>query len=158
MECWSHKAFNVGEDAEEPREEVEAQEGCVDSVWLVAGVETKRVNPPGLQKAGETVSKTSVVRTRLYEPIPIKNKFQALAERQINMAEKTAEKTQQPRKCGLTFHMTDAKRMLASVDKIVAAGHKVNFAEEAKDCFIEHVDAGDKIYMQREIWCSPMSR
>ena len=150
VECWSHKAFNVGEDAEEPREEVEAQEGCVDSVWLVAGVETKRVNPPGLQKAGETVSKTSVVRTRLYEPIPIKNKFQALAERQINMAEKTAEKTQQPRKCGMIFHMTDAKRMLASVDKIVAAGHKVNFGKGAKDNFIEHNVTGEKIFMQRE--------
>ena len=61
-----------------------------------------------------------------------------------------AEKKQQPRHCGMVFHMTDAKRMLASVDKIVAAGHKVNFAKDPEECYIEHVGTGEKIFMQRE--------
>ena len=129
-ECWNHKAFNVEEDAEEPQEDMEAQEGNVDSVWLVAGVETKIVDPPtppGLPKAS----------------VRIQNRCDALREEEINEVKGS-------RKCGMVFHMMDARRMLASVDKIVAAGHKVTFAKEAKDCFIEHVESGDKIYMQRE--------
>ena len=129
-ECWNHKAFNVDEDADEPQEDMEAQEGCVDSVWLVAGVETKVVSPPGLQKAS----------------VKLQNRFGALSERQVNEVDKKKE----ARKCGMVFHMTDARRMLASVDKIVAAGHRVTFAKKAEDCFIEHVESGDKIYMQRE--------
>ena len=127
-ECWNAKAFNVEEDAEEPSEDMEALEGCVDSVWLVAGVETKAVTPPGLKKAS----------------VRLQNRFEVLGE--VN----NVDKKQETRKCGMVFHMTDARRMLASVDKIVAAGHRVTFAKEAKDCFIEHVETGDKIYMQRE--------
>ena len=127
VECWSHKAYNVEENAEEPHEDMEAQEGNVDSVWLVAGVETKVVVPPGLKRAS----------------VKVQNRFEALGEKLINEVKGS-------RKCGMVFHMTDARRMLASVDKIVAAGHKVTFAKEAKDCFIEHVETGDKIYMQRE--------
>ena len=127
-ECWNAKAFNVEEDAEEPSEDMEALEGCVDSVWLVAGVETKAVTPPGLKKAS----------------VRLQNRFEVLGE--VN----TVDKKQETRKCGMVFHMTDARRMLASVDKIVAAGHRVTFAKEAKDCFIEHVETGDKIYMQKE--------
>ena len=129
-ECYSHKAFNVEEDAEEPHDDMEAQESSVDSVWLVAGVETKMVSPPGLKRAS----------------VKIENRFEVLGERQVNEVDKNKE----PRKCGMVFHMTDARRMLASVDKIVAAGHKVSFAKEAENCFIEHVETGDKIYMQRE--------
>ena len=169
VECWNHKAFNVEEDAEEPREDVEAQEGNVDSVWLVAGVETKMVNPPGLKRAGviHPGPKRAGVKTR--------NQFGVLAERrgQINAVETTQEEEQaggglsmprgrrqinavekapqqKPRKCGMIFHMTDAKRMLASVDKIVEAGHKVHFGKEAKESFIEHNATGEKIFMQRE--------
>ena len=58
--------------------------------------------------------------------------------------------TAEVRKCGMVFHLTDAKRMLASVDKIVEAGHKVTFAKKASECFIEHLATGQKIYMQKE--------
>ena len=129
IECWNHRAFNVEEDAEEPAEDMDAQAGNVDSVWLVAGVESKITD-----------------RTGPRSNVRIQNRFEALGERQVNMAEKKTE----TRKCGMVFHMTDAKRMLASVDRIVDAGHKVNFAKAAKDCYIEHNETGEKIFMQRE--------
>ena len=40
----------------------------------------------------------------------------------INVVNKAEEA-----KCAMLFHLTDAKRMLASVDKITASGNNVHF-------------------------------
>ena len=128
-ECWNAKAFSVEEgESEEPIEDIEAQEGNVESFWLVAGVDKKIVQPVGPQKTAGVV---------------LKNKFQELADDfEVNNAE--------VRKCGMVFHLTDAKRMLASVAKIVESGHRVNFSKKPSECFIEHVTTGHRIYMQKE--------
>ena len=115
------------EESEEPVEDMEAQESSVESFWLVAGVDKKIVQPAGPPKTAGVM---------------LKNRFQELADEEVNAAE--------VKKCGMMFHLTDAKRMLASVDKIVAAGHRVKFAKKASECFIENVATGDKIFMQRE--------
>ena len=54
------------------------------------------------------------------------------------------------RKCGMIFHLTDAKRMLASVDKIVKAENKVEFGPKEEDNFIQNTATGEKIMLKKE--------
>ena len=128
-ECWNHRAYSVEEEeSEEPVEERAEQN--VERMWLVAGVNKKIVKPKVVVKDINVVHK---------------NIFQELAEAETNVAE-----NEEVRTCGMVFHLTDARRMLASVDKIVEAGHRVHFAKKESECFIEHVETGAKIYMKKE--------
>ena len=47
--------------------------------------------------------------------------------------------------CDMMFHLTDAKRMLASVDKITEAGNHVNFGPNASDNDVRDLKTGRKI-------------
>ena len=52
--------------------------------------------------------------------------------------------------CGMISHLTDAKRMLASVDKIVEAGNRVSLGEEPEENFVENVKTGRRMVMEKE--------
>ena len=71
-----------------------------------------------------------------------KQAMQALTE--INAVEAKVEQ------CGMTFHLTDAKRMLASVDKITAAGNEVKFGPSPADNFVRNLDTGKKIPLRKK--------
>ncbi len=45
----------------------------------------------------------------------------------------------------MLFHMTDSKRMLASVDKMTAAGNKAKFRPAPADNFVRHLANGKTI-------------
>ena len=51
--------------------------------------------------------------------------------------------------CEMIFHLTDAKRMLASVDRISSAGNKVEFGPVPEDCFLQNIQTGKKIFMKK---------
>ena len=51
--------------------------------------------------------------------------------------------------CAMNFHVTDATRILASVDKLVAAGNDVVFSK-TKGSYIEHCETGTKAMLQEE--------
>ena len=51
--------------------------------------------------------------------------------------------------CGMRFHMTDSKRMLASVDKITAAGNKVEFGPMPEDNFVMNLKTKNNIPLKK---------
>ena len=52
--------------------------------------------------------------------------------------------------CGMVFHLTDAKRMLASVDKMTSAGNEVHFGPAPEDNFVRHAETGKTIPLRRK--------
>ena len=52
--------------------------------------------------------------------------------------------------CEMRFHVTDAKRVLASVAKMTEAGDEVQFGAHEKDCFVMNKSTGRKIFMKKE--------
>jgi len=52
--------------------------------------------------------------------------------------------------CGMVFHKTEAKKMLASVDKIVEAGNEVKFARGDRESYIMNLKTKKKIILIRE--------
>ena len=52
--------------------------------------------------------------------------------------------------CGMTFHVTDSKRVLASVARMTEAGNEVKFGPEASDCYVRNRKTGTKLYMRKE--------
>ena len=61
--------------------------------------------------------------------------------------------------CGMMFHLTDSKRMLASVDKIAAAGNEVRFGPALADCYVMNIQTKKKIPLKKrngvyvmEVW------
>ena len=65
-------------------------------------------------------------------------------ERLIMMAEKTEESL-----CQLRFHVTDARKMLASVDRISAAGKYVHFGQHERDNWINCKSTGRTAFMTK---------
>ena len=50
----------------------------------------------------------------------------------------------------MMFHLTDAKRMLASVDKITAAGHAVKFGPAPTDTYVKNLKTGITIPLNKK--------
>ena len=50
----------------------------------------------------------------------------------------------------MAFHLTDAKRMLAIVDRITAAGNRVRFGPQEADNYIEQLSSCRRIKMRKE--------
>ena len=53
-------------------------------------------------------------------------------------------------RCAMTFHLTDCKRMPASVRRIVEAGNRVMFGSTDSENYIENVVSDKRIPMKRE--------
>lgn len=51
-------------------------------------------------------------------------------------------------KCRMQFHMTDAKRMLASVSKMLESGNDVHFSD--KGSYVENTETGKKVALKKE--------
>ena len=52
--------------------------------------------------------------------------------------------------CGMTFHLTDAKRMLASVARVTEAGNDVKFGEGKDENYIQHRQSGRRLRLHKE--------
>ena len=52
--------------------------------------------------------------------------------------------------CAMQFHMTDVKKILASVAKITQAGNEVRFGTGENDSYIKCVKTGKKVHMKKE--------
>ena len=52
--------------------------------------------------------------------------------------------------CAMQFHMTDAKKILASVAKITEAGNDVQFGKNPEDNYIKCRRTGRKVFMEKE--------
>ena len=123
---------------------------------MIAGVDTKAAARGKLNKP--TVDFTS------------KNRFQAIqdaeasrgeaseirwilnatgAKSELNAVPKTQQENRDDQVCGMVFNMTNAKRMLASVDRIVQAGNIVHFARGEGDSYIENIKTGNKIILEK---------
>ena len=59
--------------------------------------------------------------------------------RMVNMVPEMKETV-----CGMMFHLTDAKRMLASVQRIVDAGNKVALGPEEEDNYVQNINTKKK--------------
>ena len=53
-------------------------------------------------------------------------------------------------KCGMAFHVTDAKKLLASVAKMTEAGNEVHFGPKIDDNFIKCTKSGRITPMRKE--------
>ena len=80
-------------------------------------------------------------------------KAQGMDVREVNAVE---AKTVQ---CGMVFHLTDAKRTLASVDKMTSAGNEVHFGPAPGDNFVRHDKTGKAMPLKKrkgvyvmEVW------
>ena len=51
--------------------------------------------------------------------------------------------------CGMLFHMTDSKRMLASVDKITAAGNEVHFGPAPTENYVMNIKTKHRIPLKK---------
>ena len=51
---------------------------------------------------------------------------------------------------GMGFQVSDVKKPLAAVYRIVEKGNRVQFGPEAEDNFIENVRTGEKVFMRRK--------
>jgi ribosomal protein L15 len=123
----------------EMEEETGEEETEVGGVWLVGNVE--------VEKSGAT----------LYNTLSWEGEFTTVTRKRprkkVNVREimhvgcgGTAEKDS----CNMEFHMTDAKRMLASVSRITRAGNIVRFGEGEMDSYIQNVKTKKKMYMKKE--------
>jgi len=161
--CWrcnkvGHKAVecfaNVNEvEIGEEEEDSEVRE-C-GSVWLVGHVEKvaeedwkvvvkrKKLNKmtPPRKRRDDIVEKMlvdkEVEKNLQQKAVEIKEKVQ-----EINVAEKVMEA-----KCKMTFHVTDSRRMLAAVSRIVEADNTVIFSKKWGS-YIENNETGDKMKMK----------
>ena len=152
-ECWAGKGgrgtYNVEEEVEEGCEDHQhPEERPIGGVWLIAGVDTKvqKTTRSRWTKSSPCLTTSS---TRL------KNKFEALHREEEQDEEDVGKRwilhaPMETKKCGMVFHMTDARRMLASVDKIVEAGNKVEFGAKKEDKFVMNVNTGKKIFLEKE--------
>ena len=52
--------------------------------------------------------------------------------------------------CSMEFHMTDAKRMLASVSRITKAGNIVRFGEKGHESYIMNIKTKRKMFLKKE--------
>jgi len=68
----------------------------------------------------------------------------------------TVEKTEKEM-CSMQFHLTQAKKMLASVAKITETGDEVKFGGGEGESYIRNVKTGRKIYLQRQGDLYPMN-
>jgi hypothetical protein len=162
--CWrcnkiGHKAAecfaNVNEiEYAEGEEDSEARE-C-SSVWFVGQVEKvveekwsvvvnkkrlHKMKPPRKQKVDEVEMKLKEKETLK----KLKEKVEKIEENvhEINVAEKKIDT-----KCQLMFHVTDSRRMLAAVSRIVEAGNTVMFSKKWGN-YIENDLTGDKMMMKK---------
>ena len=97
----------------------------VGGVWLIAHVEAKQAP----------------------KPLKVSDRFQALEElgtKEVNAVEATTEV------CGMMFHLTDAKSMLASVDKFTAAGNEVKFGPAPTDNYVKNLKTGKTIPLKKK--------
>ena len=53
-------------------------------------------------------------------------------------------------KCGIMFHVTTAKKMLVSVERLTAAGNLVTFGPTNEHCFIENLQTQRRIMMKKK--------
>ena len=53
-------------------------------------------------------------------------------------------------KCGIMFHVTKAKKMLVSVERLTAAGNLVTFGPNNEYCFIENLETKRRIKMKKK--------
>ena len=85
--------------------------------------------------------------------LKVHNRFEALAEKGKEVEEPgikevyAVEASEQ--ECGMLFHMTDPKRMLASVDKITAAGNKVHFGPAPTENHVMNIKTKRKIPLKK---------
>ena len=117
---------------EEAMEEMTDESAEIGGVWMIANVE--------VQKKKET--KTN-------------NRFQILSEISDDLLEEEimiaqAEERREEVKCGMTFHVTDAKKLLASVAKMTEAGNEVRFGPKLEDNFVKCTKTGKITPMRKE--------
>lgn len=98
----------------------EGEPAEVGGVWLIASVEASR-------------SAT---------PLKLSNRFEAALDEVQEVCATEASSEQQ---CGTMFHLTDPKRMLASVDKLTAAGNEVKFGPMPADNYVMNLKTGKNI-------------
>ena len=88
------------------------------------------------------------IKTVEPKKLELKNRFQVLEEqgtKEVNAVEATTEV------CGMMFfHLTDAKRMLASVDKIASAGNEVKFGPAPTDNYVKNLKTGKTIPLKKK--------
>ena len=161
--CWrcnkvGHKAIecfaNVNE-VEAGEEEYDSEVRECGSVWLVGHVEKvaeddwkvvvnkKKLNKmtPPRKRRDDIVEKMLVAKEvdkkLRQKAVEIEEKIQ-----EINVAEKEMEA-----KCKMTFHVTDSRRMLAAVSRIVEADNTVVFSKKWGS-YIENNKTGDKMELK----------
>ena len=133
-ECRGGKGRSTnGVDEEDWEEgEEEGQQAEVGGVWLVGNV----------NKIDESSTQLNMV-----------NRFAALAatdgddlgDRLVATVGAVEEQVM-----GMMFHMTESKKMLASVGKMVEAGNEVHFGPNPGDNYVRHTSSGRKMLMKKE--------
>ena len=129
-DCWSQRrAYAVeGENDEEEIQDVEEY-----GVWVLAA---------NVNMKADKVEQTLLKRNRFYIDAEDEDE-----EREHIIA--TVDKVEKDM-CAMHFHMTDAKRMLASVAKITEAGNVVNFGDGEHGNYIECKKTGKRVFMKKE--------
>ena len=159
--------------AYEVEEVQEAEVADVGGVWLIAHVTAKTAEPKKTKawKPSRRSPRTweKHVEATHMKPLKISNRFEALEEEGTKDAAKAEDMKEQAYEeqamrglsevnvveakfdlCGMVFHLTDAKRMLASVDKMASAGNEVHFGPAPADNFVRHAKTGKTIPLKKK--------
>lgn len=67
-----------------------------------------------------------------------------------NILHARSEEMKSERTCGMIFHMTEVKRMLASVDEIIETGRTVQLGKDPNECFVKNTTTGEEIYLEKK--------
>jgi hypothetical protein len=130
IECpnwWKGKGVAM---VDEVMEEMADDSAEIGGVWMIAHVGVKTEN------SFQILSEMSDDLPELGDP----------REAMIAQVEEKRESV----KCGMSFHVTDAKKLLASVAKMTEAGNEVKFGPKLEDNFIKCTKTGRVTPMRKE--------
>jgi hypothetical protein len=135
---------------DEVMEEMADENAEIGGVWMIGSVEVKTTN--SFQVLEEDDIPELVDSEEEEQPKTADTEDDDLSElgndedRWITQVEEKRESV----KCGMAFHVTDAKKLLASVAKMTEAGNEVHFGPKIDDNFIKCTKSGRITPMRKE--------
>ena len=120
----------------EVMEEITDESAEIGGVWMIANVEVQK-------KRTKTKNRFQVLTEMSDDPPELGD-----SEEEVMIAQ--VEEKREKVKCGMSFHVTDAKKLLASVAKMTEAGNEVRFGPNLEDNFVKCTKSGRITPMRKE--------
>jgi hypothetical protein len=161
IECpnwWKQKTAMANEVMEEMAEE----NAEIGGVWMIGSVEMKSEKRTRTSNRFQVLSETSDMETDSLPELVDSDSEEENQRGQEDPEDSEVDEDEEDRwisqveekkenvKCGMQFHVTDAKKLLASVAKMTEAGNEVRFGPNLSDNFIRCTKTGRITPMRKE--------